>query len=80
MSLDKAIDHGKEKRKPYYRSGRFDRTCRPNGGCPYCRNGRAHKHKKKDSACKAQVGDLYLLDDTDIQIQQYWEYDHEDLY
>lgn len=54
MSLDKAIEHGKEKRKPYYRSGRFDPTCRPHGGCPYCRRNRKHKHKKKESACKDQ--------------------------
>jgi hypothetical protein len=38
VSLDKAIKHGKEHRKPYFRSGRFDRTCRPGGSCPYCRN------------------------------------------
>jgi hypothetical protein len=55
MSLDKAIEHGKEKRKPYYRSGKYDPTCRPNGGCPYCKNSRAHKHKKKESACKAEI-------------------------
>jgi len=54
MSLDKAIQHGKEKRKPYYRSGKFDLTCRPNGSCPYCQNNRKHKHKKKECACKAQ--------------------------
>ena len=55
MSLDKAIQHGKEKRKPYYRSGQFDPTCRPNGGCSYCENGRMHKHKKKECACEDQV-------------------------
>jgi hypothetical protein len=42
MSMDKAIKHGKEHRKPYYRSGRFDRTCRPHGGCPYCVGNRKH--------------------------------------
>ena len=55
MSLDKAIEHGKEKRKPYYRAGEFDPTCRPNGGCPYCKNNRAHKHKRKECACKDQI-------------------------
>jgi hypothetical protein len=55
MSLDKGIEHGKEKRKPYYRSGKFDPTCRPNGGCTYCENGRRHKHKKKEIACKQQI-------------------------
>ena len=73
MSLDKAIEHGKEKRKPYYRSGRFDPTCRPNGSCPYCQNNRMHRHKKKECACKNQVDDIYFMDETDQEIQQYWE-------
>lgn len=44
MSLDKAIYYGKEHRKPYYRSGRFDYSCRPHGACPYCRRGRLHNN------------------------------------
>lgn len=40
MSLDKAIKHGKEHRKPYRGSRRFDRTCRNHGACPWCRNNR----------------------------------------
>ena len=47
MSLNKAISSGKEHRKPYYKSGRFDRTCRPGGSCPYCHGNRMHKHTKK---------------------------------
>lgn len=40
MSLEKAIYYGKEHRKPYYHSGRFDYTCRPHGSCGYCRGNR----------------------------------------
>jgi len=40
MSLEKAIQHGKEKRKNYYGSQAFDHSCRPHGGCPYCENNR----------------------------------------
>lgn len=47
MSLEKAIKHGKEKRKPYHKSKRFDRTCRPGGSCGWCRGNRLHKHKKQ---------------------------------
>ena len=47
MSLTKSILHGKEKRKPYYHSGRFDKTCRPHGSCPYCRGNRLHKIKRQ---------------------------------
>lgn len=31
MSLDKAIRHGKEHRKPYYGCKAFDKTCRNHG-------------------------------------------------
>jgi hypothetical protein len=48
MSLDKSIASGKEHRKPYYHSGRFDKTCRPHGSCPYCRDNRLHKSKASE--------------------------------
>lgn len=38
--LDKAIEHGKEKRKPYRHSARFDRSCRNHGGCAWCEGNR----------------------------------------
>lgn len=40
MSLEKAIKHGKEKRKNYYGSQAFDHSCRPHGRCSYCENNR----------------------------------------
>ena len=48
MSLDKAIEHGKERRRSYRERGKpgeHDRTCRPHGGgtsipCPYCERNR----------------------------------------
>ena len=43
MSLDKAIAHGKEKRKPYRGAKAVDATCRNHGSCPHCR--RKIKHK-----------------------------------
>ena len=42
MSLDKAIKHGKEHRKPYRGSKAFDKSCRNHGGCPYCESNRMH--------------------------------------
>jgi hypothetical protein len=47
MSMDKAIAHGKEKRKPYRGSKAIDRTCRNHGSCPYCRENRLHKFRGK---------------------------------
>lgn len=42
MSLDKAIKHGKEHRKPYRGSKAFDKSCRNHGGCPCCEGNRMH--------------------------------------
>lgn len=55
MSLDKGITHGKEHRKPYYRSGKYDRTCRPHGSCDWCRdNRRIGDLKRADAATESQ--------------------------
>jgi len=48
MSLDKAIKHGKEHRKPFKGSARFDKGCRNHGPCSYCADNRCHKHKRSD--------------------------------
>jgi hypothetical protein len=55
MSLDKAIEHKKEKRKPYYRSGAFDKTCRPHGYCPYCKNNRLFNQKRKELDAEEEI-------------------------
>jgi hypothetical protein len=47
MSLDKAVEHGKEHRKNFRKSKRFDRTCRNHGSCPYCENNRTYSARKK---------------------------------
>lgn len=46
MSLDKAIAAGKERRKPYRKSKRWDRTCRNHGSCSYCVDNRIHSTRK----------------------------------
>lgn len=47
MSLDKAIEHGKERRKPYRGSKAIDPTCRNHGSCPVCEENRKHKFRDK---------------------------------
>lgn len=42
MSLNKAIESGKEHRKPYRKAKAIDKTCRNHGGCPYCEGNRKH--------------------------------------
>lgn len=44
--LNKAIEHKKEKRKPYYGSKAFSCSCRNHGGCPACLSNRTHKYAK----------------------------------
>lgn len=43
MSLNKAIEHGKEHRKQYTDIRLIDVTCRNHGSCPYCRKNRMFK-------------------------------------
>ncbi len=47
MALDKAIQYGKEHRKPYFGSKAIDRTCRNHGGCPWCEENRKYKNIKR---------------------------------
>jgi hypothetical protein len=58
MSLDKAIASGKEHRKPYRRSGRFDRTCRPHGSCPYCKHNRFVGVRREEEKALDDINEL----------------------
>ena len=58
MSMDKAIEHGKEHRKPWRGSARsknFDKTCRNHGSCDYCKFNRLHTFMKNDAAAKSKL-------------------------
>ena len=55
MSLDRAIEHGKEHRKPYRGSKAFDSSCRCHGGCPWCERNRMFSQKRKDLDAKEQI-------------------------
>lgn len=48
MSLDKAIAHGKEHRKPYRGAKAVDKTCRNHGSDPWRIKCRIYKIKKKE--------------------------------
>lgn len=47
MSLNKAIAHGKEKRKPYRGIQQFEKSSRCHGGCDLALSNRIHKYNKK---------------------------------
>lgn len=54
MSLDKAIEHGKEKRKKYRGSKAIDCTCRNHGSCDWCRENREYKNLKRKASANEQ--------------------------
>lgn len=66
MSLDKAIQHGKEHRQGYAergKPGRSDPTCRPHGGgngwpCPYCERNRLFPWLKLAAEAEERVGEF----------------------
>ena len=59
MSLDKSIKHGKERRKPYYGSKRFDCSCRNHGSCGYCAGNRLIQFNKEDARTTGQIDDYF---------------------
>lgn len=50
MGLEKAIEHGKEKRKPYRGAKSVDYQCRNHGECPYCNGNRLYSSTKRKAA------------------------------
>ncbi len=52
MTFDKDYPNRKDKRKPYFRSGVSDKSCRPGGDCKRCQEGRNHNTKKRLKSAK----------------------------
>jgi hypothetical protein len=55
MSLYKAIEYGKEKRRAYRKSKAFDTSCRNHGSCDYCKSDRQYKFIKAELSAKEQL-------------------------
>lgn len=47
MTFDRHYPNRKDHRAPYRRSARFDRSCRPHGGCAWCEGGRLHSSQRR---------------------------------
>ena len=60
MSHNKAIKHGKERRRPYRGSRRFDHSCRNHGGCGYCRGNRLYAASRRVVAADERLKDATL--------------------
>jgi hypothetical protein len=73
MSLDKAIEHGKEKRKPYRGAKAVDPSCVNHGSCPLCQTTRKHKSKKQLAKTEGQEQEYIDMvigvgDPTDVEM------------
>lgn len=66
MSLRKAIEHGKEHRKPYYGSKDFDKTCRNHGGCPWCEENRLKKYIVKAMSMEEKLKEMEIDDGSEV--------------
>ena len=55
MSLDKAIEHGKECRKRYRGAKAVDSSCRNHGSCQWCRDNRTHKNNKRELKAEWEI-------------------------
>ena len=60
MSHNKAIRHGKERRRPYRGSRRFDHSCRNHGGCGYCRGNRLYAAVRRVVAADERLKDATM--------------------
>lgn len=73
MSLEKAIEYRKEKRKPYRRSLAFDRSCRNHGNCSYCKSNRTIQMQREMGRLKGQEDEFWcehsLADPDDTACQ-----------
>ena len=56
MSLDKAIAHGKERRKPYRGAKAIDTTCRNHGSCKWCEDNRTYGNKPREPQKEEEHG------------------------
>jgi chaperonin GroES len=50
----------KDRRKRYYRSKQFDRSCRPGGSCPYCLGNRLYNNHRRRLAADDEISRFLL--------------------
>lgn len=59
MGFEKAIEHGKTKRKAYRGSKSFDYSCRNHGSCSWCEGNRTYKNKKRELKSKDYLNEKF---------------------
>lgn len=58
MSLDKAIEHGKEKRRPYVGAKAIACSCRNHGSCEWCKQNRLQQSRREDERTMDALGEF----------------------
>lgn len=48
-------------KQPYTKSKVFDKTCRCNGACPYCKSNRTYKNKKREDKINCGMVEIGYL-------------------
>lgn len=66
MALDKSVQHGKEKRKPYRGSEAVDRTCRCHGGCPWCLGNRLYRALREQARIDEELKEFRKGESDDV--------------
>jgi hypothetical protein len=61
MSFDNRYPNRKDRRAPYRRSQRFDKSCRPHGGCGWCLGNRLHSSRRRAEAATYDDGGVAEL-------------------
>lgn len=64
MSMNKAIEHGKEHRRPYHGAKAVDSMCRNHGGCNWCRRNRMYSRYKKMKISEEKIREYLIWEDA----------------
>ena len=67
MSLDKAILHNKEHRKPYRKAKAVDSYCRNHGSCKGCENNRLFFDTKNRRKAELDLQEFENVRQTEIE-------------
>lgn len=70
MSLDKAITHKKEKRKPYTGGKAVDTSCRNHGSCDWCQKNRQYHNLKEQNSMEQQWQEYLRESEDEDKIQE----------
>ena len=60
MGFERAIEHGKTRRKAYRGGKAVDPSCRNHGDCPWCQGNRTHHNKVREISAEEKMKELEI--------------------